>query len=129
MRYLHEDELKIATRFLFLSMAMVVIKQDIAHFQNGKFKINEPYLELLEKMASLARNERRRLRKVMEDRKIQVVRLNKNDSFSSFLFLCQGREEKRNYFNPVIRKEVEEIIRNLMKKALQPSQASAAAKT
>lgn len=126
MRYLKDDELQIATRFLFLSMAIVVLNQDIDHIKQGKFKINEPYIDLIEKMMSLARSERRFLRKAMEDKKIQVIRLNKNESFSSFLFLCQGKEEKRNYFNPTIRKKVEEVIRNLMERALQPAQDSAA---
>lgn len=56
---------------------------------------------------------------------MQIIHLNKNDSFSSFLFLCQGREEKRNYFNPAIRKKVEEVIRSLMGKALLSFQDSA----
>lgn len=127
LRYLKDEELQIATRFLFLSMAIVVLNQDINHMKQGEFKINEPYIDLIEKMISLARNERRFLRKTMEDKKIQVVRLNKNESFSSFLFLCQGKEEKRNYFNPTIRKKVEEVIRSLMEKALQPFQDSAVA--
>jgi hypothetical protein len=122
MRYLNDDELQIATRFLFLSMAIVVLNQDINHIRNGNFKINEPYLELIERMTILARKERKKLHKIMQNKKMQVIHLNKNDSFSSFLFLCQGREEKRNYFNPAIRKKVEEVIRNLMKKALQSIQ-------
>lgn len=118
MRYLTEDELRVASRFLFLSMAMVVIGQDKEHIQKGAFKIKQPYLALLETMRAEATIERRQLRKTMEDKKIKVVSLHKNESFSSFLFLCQGREEKRNYFNPAIRKKVEAIIRELMSKAL-----------
>lgn len=125
MRYLHDDELQVATRFLFLSMAIVVLNQDMNHIKDGKFKINEPYLDLIERMTLLARKERRKLRKIMQDKKMQVIHLNKNDSFSSFLFLCQGREEKRNYFNPAIRKKVEEVIRSLMGKALLSFQDSA----
>jgi len=118
MRYLKEDELRVASRFLFLSMAMVVIGQDKEHIQKGAFKIKQPYLTLLETMRAEATNERRQLRKTMEDKEIKVVSLHKNESFSSFLFLCQGREEQRNYFNPAIRKKVEAIIRELMSKAL-----------
>lgn|SRR5699024_1472657 len=118
MRYLNDEELQLASRFLFLSMAMVVIQQDLYNIRNGTFKIKEPYIDLLEKMNTEAANERRRLQKAMQDQKIRVVTLNKNDSFSSYLFLCRGREEKRNYFNPAIRKKVETIIQELMQKAL-----------
>lgn len=118
MRYLTDEELNLASRFLFLSMALIVIKQDIEQIKNGTFKIKKPYLELLEKMNSTAILERRQLRKEMKDKSMQVVLLNKNDSFSSYLFTCKGREERRNYFNPAIRKKVEVIIQELIHKVL-----------
>lgn len=129
MRYLTDEELQVATRFLFLSMAMVVIKQDMQHIRTGAFKIKGPYTELLEKMESEATDERRQLRKTMADKHLKVITLNTNDSFSSFLFACQGREEKRNYFNPAIRNKVEAIVQELMYKALPPHPYYTAAKT
>ncbi|MFC4024500.1 hypothetical protein ACFOUV_11905 [Oceanobacillus longus] len=130
MRYLTDEDFELASRFLFLSMAMVVIRQDRNYVQNGAFKIKEPYIKLLEKMVSEASIERRKLKMVMRQKNMQIVTLNKNDSFSSFLFLCQGREEKRNYFNPAIRNKVEVIVQELMLKALQPyQQIDAGAKT
>lgn len=119
MRYLQDEHLQAALRFLFLSMAITVMKQDMAYIQDGKFKIKEPYLELLEKMIFLAKKERKNLRKTMHDENIQVILLNRNDSFSSYLFICQGKEEKRNFFNPAIRKKVEIIVKEMMEKVLQ----------
>lgn len=119
MRFITEEEYAIASRFLFLSMAIVVIRQDIRHVDDGPFKIKAPYLDLLKKMESLALEERRGLKFKMKKQNIEVIKLNKNDSFSSFLFLCQGREEKRNYFNPSIRKKVELIIKEHLTKALR----------
>ncbi|UJL47591.1 hypothetical protein KFZ58_06915 [Virgibacillus sp. NKC19-16] len=129
MRYLTDEELRVASRFLFLSMAITVIKQDIEHVQKGAFKIKEPYVELLENMASEATNERRELQKIMKNKNIKVVAGNRNESFSSFLFLCRGREEIRNYFNPVIRNKVEAIIQELMVMARLPYQPYVSAKT
>ncbi|WP_047982481.1 hypothetical protein [Ornithinibacillus contaminans] len=127
MRYLTDEELATTTRFLFLSMAIVVIRQDMEIFQKGPFKIKETYIDLLEKMNSIALTERRQLRATMEKKKLQVILINKNDSFSSYLFLCRGKEEKRNYFNPVIRKKVREIVQEIMLKALEQYQSFAAA--
>lgn len=126
MRYLKDEELQIATRYLFLSMAIVVIKQDISHVQEGAFKIKEPYIELLEKMVNEAVKERRELRKRMAEQHIRIIRLNKNDSFTSYLFQCQGKQQKQNFFNPSIRKKVEAIIHELIVVALPPSQPFAA---
>lgn len=121
MRFITEEEYTIGSRFLFLSMAIVVIKQDIQHVEKGQFKIKAPYLEALQKMESFALKERRNLRMSMRKRNIEVVTLNKNDSFSSFLYLCQGREEKRNYFNPSIRKKVEAILKSYLMQSFSTS--------
>ncbi|UOQ46879.1 hypothetical protein MUN88_12325 [Gracilibacillus caseinilyticus] len=118
MRYLNEHEWKLASRFLFLSMALTVIKHDLEKMnQLSPFKINEPYIALLKKIEKNATEERRKLRKEMYKEKIQVVSLDKNDSFTSYLFTCKGKEEKRNYFNPAIRKKVEVILEELMANA------------
>ncbi|MDY0407841.1 hypothetical protein ACFFIS_07740 [Virgibacillus soli] len=120
MRYLAEKELNLASRFLFLSMAIVVLKQDLLLIQKGNFKIKQPYLNLIEQMITLALTERRQLRKQMEDLQLKVILLNKNDSVSSYLFICRGREEQRNYFNPAIRNKVEALLQELMCKIPQP---------
>lgn len=117
MRYLNKQELQIASRFLFLSMTIIVLRQDINHIQNGSFKIKDPYITLLEHMLTIALNERKNLRKQMKERQMQVLLTRQNDAFSSYLFICQGKEEERHYFNPVIRKKVEYIIQELMLKA------------
>ncbi|KHE67122.1 hypothetical protein, partial [Halobacillus sp. BBL2006] len=123
MRYLKQKELDLASRYLFLSMAIAVIRQDRKHFEQGKFKIKEPYMELLGKMELEAREERKQLRYQMDRQKLQVVESGRNDSFTSFLFLAHGYEEKRNYFNPAIRKKVELILSELMRKSQQPSRS------
>ncbi|WP_082234692.1 hypothetical protein [Halobacillus massiliensis] len=123
MRNLKEKELEIASRYLFLSMAIAVIRQDRRHFENGNFKIKEPYLELLSKMEIAAREERRILKSKMDHQKLHVIEASRNDSFTSFLFLAHGYEEKRNYFNPAIRKKVETILFELMHKSLRPTRS------
>lgn len=94
MRYLNEEELNIASRYLFLSMAIIVIEKDIQHVEKGPFKIKEPYLKLLYKMDSIAKNERRQLRKKMHDQNIKVVLKDKDDTFSTYLFLARVMMKK-----------------------------------
>ncbi|MFC7063554.1 hypothetical protein [Halobacillus seohaensis] len=122
MRHLKQKELEIASRYLFLSMAITVIRQDRKHFERGNFKIKEPYMELLGMMELEGREERKSLKYQMDTHKLQVIESGRNDSFTSFLFLAHGYEEKRNYFNPAIRKKVKTILFELMKKSLQQSQ-------
>lgn len=120
MRYLSEEDQELASRYLFLSMALIVISQDIQSIESGNFKIKEPYLELLRKMDHKGKVERQNLRQIMKKKELQVIYLNKNESFCSYLFVAKGYEEKRNYFIPAIRKNVENIVYELMRKVLHP---------
>lgn len=118
MRYLTIEEYQLASRFLFLSMAITVIQRDLAIIERGAgLKIKEPYLVLLKKMENEAMLERQQLRKYMFDQKLKVVPLERNDTFTAYLFICQNKEEQRNYFNPAIRKKVEHILEELMLKS------------
>ena len=117
MRYLAEEEYKLASRFLFLSMAITVIQRDLVAIEQGNnLKIKESYLTLLRQMEKEALLERQQLRKYMYDQKIKVVALERNDTFTAYLFICGNREERRNFFNPAIRKKVERILTELMLK-------------
>ncbi|GAA4067707.1 hypothetical protein [Amphibacillus indicireducens] len=118
MRYLTIEEYQLASRFLFLSMAITVIQRDLAIIERGAgLKIKEPYLVLLKKMENEAMLERQQLRKYMYDQKLKVIPLERNDTFTAYLFICRNREEQRNYFNPAIRKKVEHILEELMLKS------------
>lgn len=119
MRYLAAEELQIASRFVFLSMAITVLEQDLHYMNQGAFKIKEPYIDLIERMISSALSERKKLRKEMYDRHLTVTRLRKDDLFTTYLFICKRREEERTYFNPVIRNNVKAIIIDHLNNALQ----------
>lgn len=119
MCYLTDSEYALGSRFLFLSMAITVIQNDLASFEKGNdIKIKEPYTALLTTMENRAIAERQQLKKYMRKQRLHVTRLEKTETFSSYLYVCNGREEQRNYFNPTIRTKVASIIYELMHQAL-----------
>ncbi|WP_067840160.1 hypothetical protein [Amphibacillus sediminis] len=125
MRYLTESEYALASRFLFLSMALIVLQKDSAKLaDNSTLTIKQPYLDLLTKMIDKALLERQQLRKYMHDQKLKIITLERNNTFTGYLFICQGREEQRNYFNPAIRKKVEVILSELMLNILESPSSS-----
>lgn len=108
----------VATRFLFLGMARRIIQLDMNNIQNGPFKIKGPYIHLLEKMHTLATNERRKLNKIMWDKKISIIFVEKDYLTSSYKLIYNGKEEIRSYHNNIIRKYVKEILEELMKEEM-----------
>lgn len=108
----------IASRFIFISLAMTVIQQDLKHIQNGNFKIKEPYIDQLERMHTTASNECRDLKKQMWDKRISVTVLENRNGFTEYKFIVNGKERTRAYNNHIIRKNVKEILEELMQNSL-----------
>lgn len=124
MRYLSKEEIAITTRFLFISMAIIVIEQDLRHMEDGPFKIKEPYVQLLHQMNLAAQRERKQLRKQMSEKNLQVIRGERTRFFSTFILIAEQKQEEKSYFNPAIRKHVEMILRELMQVASHSSEVS-----
>ncbi len=119
LRYITDEEFKIASRYLFLSMAIEVIQKDLDTLRNNHiFKINEPYIKLLESIEKKAIEERRELKQQMHRNNLKVLQTDKDDQFTEYTFYAKHKEEKRNYFNPAIRKKVLNILEELMEGAM-----------
>lgn len=113
MSNLHDKD--IAIRFLFLGIAKRIIQLDLKNIQNGPFKIKEPYIHLLEKMRTLATNKRRKLNKLMWDKRISIIFIEKDGKYSRYQLIYNGREEIKSYHHNMIKKHVQEIFGELMK--------------
>jgi len=109
---LHE-KMQIASRFLFISMAIRTLELDLQQIQHGHFKIKELYTEKIEEMISKAIKERRDLKSTMYHDKIQVNLLAREGSFSTYQYILGGNEMEVPFNNMVIRKNVEQILREL----------------
>src|SRR5690625_221982 len=101
------DYKEVAIRYLFLDMAMILIKKDIQNIENGPFKIKEPYISLLEQMHTVATDERRKLKKIMYDNKVSVHKLGSENGYTTYKFIHDGIHKQYNYNNQVIKLNVE----------------------
>ncbi|GAB2533379.1 hypothetical protein [Gracilibacillus alcaliphilus] len=129
MKYFTQDEWNIATRFLFLSMTLTVIKQDLINMQQASpFKISEPYITLLQRMEQLASAEKAELQHMMKQKQLHVRVLphTPEDAFTPYLFTCQGKEVKRNFYNPAIRRKVMLMLEELLEQRLEQSHSDPA---
>lgn len=115
LRGVYMNDLEVATRYLFVDMTIKNLDLDLQHIKNGPFKIKGPYAELIEGMISKAIGERRELKSVMYKRKIQVVFMRRQGDYSTYRFVVGGKQQDKTFMHHVIKKEVEGVIRELMK--------------
>ncbi len=109
-----QDNLKIALHYLFIDLAIKTLELDLKHIRSGSFKIKSPYLEKIQTMIYIAINERRKLKKIMYDQKIQIIFLYKQGNFSTYKFISKRNEREITLMNPVIKKNVEKVMKWLM---------------
>ncbi|WP_390354120.1 hypothetical protein [Virgibacillus halophilus] len=111
-----EEDAKILKKHLFLSKAIEQIEEDKAHFEDAPLKINELYVEMLDRMLTTAKDERRELTKTMQDNNLKYVFRDEDRLFTGYEFFSNGKHKEVRYFNPMILKHTKDIVAELMYK-------------
>src|SRR5690625_2503621 len=111
MRYISKEEHEIASRYLFVDLAIKTIEVDLERLEkHDLFKIKEVYITLLKKLLEIGIEERKELKKLLKKEDIQVVLTEKREDFTEYTFFVKGREEVKNYWNYHIRNRVRNVM-------------------
>lgn len=105
---------KIANRYLFTDMAIKNLELDREHLNNSLCKIKDPYFQALDQLISTGIQERRRLKQLMQQDKLQVEFIKSDRLFSTYKYYLNGYVYEADFFNPIIKKYVEGIMKELM---------------
>jgi len=105
---------KIANRYLFTDMAITNLELDRKHLDNSACKIKEPYFEMIDQLISTAIQERRRLKQLMHQHHLQVEHIKTDRLFTTYKYYLNGYVYEADFFNPVIKKYVKGIMKELM---------------
>ena len=117
MRYLSKYQGEIASRYLFVDLALATIDVDLKRLNDhGIFKINEVYINLLHKLQVIGIEERRELKKLLKQEDIKIVLTAKREVFTEYTIYCKGKEEIKNYFNYHIRNKVRDTMNGWLAK-------------
>jgi hypothetical protein len=95
---------------IYLPMTVAILNRDISVIQQSPFKLQRPYLALVEESLKLAQKDLAEIKQELHKRHIKVHRVERDEAFTLYSFLYNGYEEKHNYFNPRIRNKVCELI-------------------
>ena len=104
---------EIAKLYLFLDLAIKNLLYDMKCIYDGPIKIKDHYTHYIESLLSKAREEMRKIKKEMYDRKIHVIHTGEDRLFSFYKFVLDREEYEKFYHKAVIKKNVEYVINNL----------------
>ncbi|MFD2446365.1 hypothetical protein ACFSO7_20600 [Bacillus sp. CGMCC 1.16607] len=100
----------IMERAVFLPMLLTLLERDKLIVEQSAFKLKGPYQELIDETLKAVRKDIRENNYSMRNGKMKVQKVNRDESFTHYLFICKGFEEKHNYFNPRIRNKIKELL-------------------
>ena len=111
MNHLHENQSPIFSHYIFLSFTIDALELERKKLsQTSDIILSETFMVLIEHMLAQAKDQRRLLKETMQKEQLVIQPLGSNDVFTSFLFILDKKEERRDFFNPAIRKKVEAIL-------------------
>lgn len=104
-----EDRL-IFEQSLFLPMALTLFERDLHIIERAPFKLKQPYIRCIEQSMNHLQRDLAIVKQEMKKKKMKAQEMQRDDTFTSFLFVYKGYEEHHNYFNPRIKHYVQEIM-------------------
>lgn len=104
---------KIASRYLFTDMAIKNLELDLRHLENSPCKIKDPYYQAMGQLISTAIKERKRLKQLMYKHKLKVEHIESDRLYSTYKYYLNGYVHEVSFFNPIIKKHVEGIMKEL----------------
>jgi len=111
MNHLHENQSLILSHYIFLSFTIDTLEIERKKLsQTSDIKLSEAFIVLIDSMLTQAKEQRRSLKEILHKERLFIQPLGSNDVFTSFLFILDKKEERRDFFNPAIRKKVEAIL-------------------
>ncbi len=122
MLHIPDEDRKLFEQYIFLPMAVKVLNLDMRQVEMSPFKLKKPYLELIEAAILRARQDLRDTKFEMNKRRWKVFAGERDEAFTSYTFVYNGREEIHNYFNPRIRSNVEDLLRHYLSAAVAAKQ-------
>lgn len=102
---------------IYLPMVLTLLERDKKIFQEGKFKIKEPYLEMLDQTSKLVHKDLHKAKSYLSKNNIKLEKSKSDELFTRYMFFYKGYEEEHNYFNPALRNRVENLLREYLSKA------------
>lgn len=95
---------------IYYPLLISVLQQDQEHFKNGPFKLKSPYINLIDKVLTKVHNDFRENRIYLQRNKMEVARGENNGTFTEYIFVYNGIEDRRRYLNARLRNRTEELL-------------------
>lgn len=110
MPVIAQEEIRQFEKMIYLPMVLTVLMLDRQAFEKGPFKLTRPYVEMVDRAVEIIYAELRETKIYLHKRQMRVLRGQRDNTFTEYIFYHGGYEERRRYLNLRIRNRVEELL-------------------
>lgn len=110
MPLIPEEAIPYFEKMIYLPMVFTILEKDRTIIEKAPFKLNRPYLTLVEGAAKQVQKELKDTHVYMRRHSMKVIRGEGDDMFTEYVFFHGGYEEHRRYLNVRLRNRVEELL-------------------
>lgn len=110
MALITDHERDVIEKEIYLPMLITILERDKKAIELSQVKIKQPYIELIENAIKKVNKDIRENRIYMNKNKIKVFKVNGDEVFTKYRFICRGINEDHNYFNPRLKNRCEELL-------------------
>lgn len=122
MLKLSKEAIQMLEQVIYLPMVLQILQRDYQAFEQGTFKLKQPYLKLVEQTIQYVQKELANTKRYLRKNQLQVLRGERDDLFSEYIFIHQRVQDSRRYSNIRLRNHVEELLSYYLAKAQEISQ-------
>ncbi|MET3576699.1 hypothetical protein ACFFIY_07335 [Bhargavaea ullalensis] len=95
---------------IYLPMLLIILERDKKAFETGPFKLKRPYLAMVAEAEKLVQKDLKESRLYMRRRSMKLIKGDRDDLFTEYVFIHEGYEDRRRYLNVRLRNRSEELL-------------------
>ena len=110
MPLIPSESLPYFEKMIYLPMVLTILERDREIVEKGPFKLKRPYVAMIDHAVKEAQRELKDTKLYLRQHNMKVIRGNRDDTFTEYVFFHSGYEEHRRYLNVRLRNRVEELL-------------------
>lgn len=110
MVFIPTEALPYFENMIYLPMVLVIFEKDMQVVEHSSFKLKRPYMTILQESVKFAQAELKATTIYLRRNNMRVIRGKTDDTFTEYVFIHGGYEDRRRYLNVRLRNRTEELI-------------------
>lgn len=95
---------------IYFPMLITILVKDKSVIEKGPFKLNKPYLNLIDKALNKIQKESKQSHDYFRHNQMKLVKGKKDELFTEYVFVHGRNEYPRRYLNVRLRNRTEELM-------------------